>query len=321
MKTILITAIGGDIAQAVATVIREARPDYRLVGVDAQERHGGTLFVDAFYTVPGATDKNYLSAIRSVIEKESVHIVLPISEPELAALGPVQPQLKELLWLTCGETVITTGLDKLATASRLEHLGLPVPWTVPVAAGYPPEYPCILKSRTGSGSRSVFTVVDKEDAEYLVKRHPDAIYQELLQPAKREVTCAVFRAKDGRVATLQMLRRLVGGLTGWAQVIDDAATFDMCRSIAEGLDLRGSMNVQLRLTEKGPRVFEINPRFSSTTLMRHRLGFRDAVWALDDLEGREFQIPEISPGSIVVRVQNAALLATAAGQPQQESHA
>lgn len=314
MKTLLITAIGGDIAQGVAAVIRETRPDYRLVGVDMHERHGGTLFVDAFHKVPVATDKDYLPAIKSVVEKESVGIILPVSEPELAVLAQVQHQFDGIAWLTCGKVVVATGLDKLATARCLESLGLPVPWTYPVVAGFPSEYPCILKNRAGSGSRSVFTVLDREDAEYLVKRYPDAIYQELLQPAEREVTCAVFRARDGRVTTLQLLRKLVGGFTGWAQVINDGDTADMCKVIAEGLDLRGSMNVQLRLTDNGPRVFEINPRFSSTTLMRHRLGFSDAAWALDDLEGRAFQIPEILPGSIVVRVQNAALIGRVTGK-------
>lgn len=33
MKTVLITGIGGDIAQGVATILRESRPDLRLIGV------------------------------------------------------------------------------------------------------------------------------------------------------------------------------------------------------------------------------------------------------------------------------------------------
>ena len=42
MKTILITGIGGDISQGVATILRENRPDLRLIGVDMHEQHGGT---------------------------------------------------------------------------------------------------------------------------------------------------------------------------------------------------------------------------------------------------------------------------------------
>lgn len=80
----------------------------------------------------------------------------------------------------------------------------------------------------------------------------------------------------------------------------------MCMRIAEGLNLHGSMNVQLRLTDKGPRVFEINPRFSSTVLMRHRLGFSDVIWAIEEAEGKDIDFPIIPMNTVMVRVQAAA---------------
>ncbi len=67
------------------------------------------------------------------------------------------------------------------------------------------------------------------------------------------------------------------------------------------------MNVQLRLTDKGPRVFEINPRFSSTVLMRHRLGYCDVLWAMEEVEGRAVTYPKIAKDKIMVRVQTAAI--------------
>jgi len=65
------------------------------------------------------------------------------------------------------------------------------------------------------------------------------------------------------------------------------------------------MNVQLRLTDVGPRVFEINPRFSSTVLMRHRMGFTDVLWMLDELEGKRVEFPIVAKNQILVRVQEA----------------
>jgi carbamoyl-phosphate synthase large subunit len=85
----------------------------------------------------------------------------------------------------------------------------------------------------------------------------------------------------------------------------------MCARIAEGLDLRGSMNVQLRLTDEGPRVFEINPRFSSTVLMRHRMGFSDVLWAIEEAEGKVISYPAIAKNKTMVRVQVAAIFDTA----------
>jgi carbamoyl-phosphate synthase large subunit len=146
------------------------------------------------------------------------------------------------------------------------------------------------------------------EADYFAQRDPEAIYQEYLEPDDREVTCAVYRARDGRIAVLQLLRRLVGGFTGWARVIRDDTVEAMCRRAAEALDLRGSMNVQLRLTADGPRIFEINPRFSSTVLMRHRIGFSDVVWTLDELAGRAIEFPAPPEGTIVVRTQGAAIV-------------
>lgn len=307
-NVVLITGIGGDISQGVATILRESRPDLRLIGADVHEQHGGHLFVDRFCLVPKASAPDYLRTIAELVRAHRVDTIIPMTEPELAATLPVSEAIPGVKWITAGERVVRTGLDKLETARALAGMGIPVPWTRPVSEGPPVAYPCILKNRSGSGSRAVFTVAGREDADYLAKRYPDAVFQELLEPADREVTCAVYRRRNGEVSTLLMLRRLMGGFTGWARVIEDQEASRMCEAIAQGLDLRGSMNVQLRLTDKGPRVFEINPRFSSTVLMRHRLGFTDVLWALDEAEGKPVAFPELPQGRIMVRVQGASVI-------------
>lgn len=304
-KAVLITGIGGDISQGVATILREERPDLHLIGVDTHEQHGGHKFVDCFDRVPAASATGYLAAIKTIVVQHSVAMVIPMSEPELAATRPFEELAPGVQWVTAGDQVVVAGLDKLETVHALTRLGLPVPWTVPVSEGRPVSFPCVLKNRFGSGSRAVFVVADEEDAAYLVPRYPEAIFQELLEPVEREVTCAVYRRRDGKVASLLMLRRLTGGFTGWAKVIKDDETSRMCERIADGLDLRGSMNIQLRLTDKGPRVFEINPRFSSTVLMRHRLGYTDVLWAIDEAEGKSVSFPSLPENQIMVRVQGA----------------
>jgi carbamoyl-phosphate synthase large subunit len=306
-KVVLLTGVGGDISQGVAAILRECWPDLYLIGSDTYAEHGGQRYVDYFVTVPPADHPDYLDSIRAIVRERDVNIVIPMSEPELAATIPFLELAPGVSWLTAGSRVVEIGLDKLKTAIALEEMGVPGPWTVPVTDDPPPCYPCILKSRLGSGSRSVFLVNDEEDAAYLSKRHPNSIYQELLLPADREVTCAVYRNREGEIASLLMLRRLTGGFTGWAKVIEDKETSEMCRRIAEGLDLKGSMNIQLRLTDDGPRVFEINPRFSSTVLMRHRLGFSDVIWAMSELEEKRVNFPILSEGMTLVRTQDAVI--------------
>ena len=307
-SVVLITGIGGDISQGVATILRECRKDLRLVGVDVHLQHGGKLFVDFYETIPSASDPDYLTVIKLIIEKYQVDIFVPMTEPELSVLQPffhsIFPGVK---WITAGTEVVAAGLDKLATIKVLEQLELPVPWTVPVRDGSPLGYPCILKNRYGSGSRAVFELQNDEDANYFRKRYPNAIFQEMLEPADREVTCAVYRGLDGTVYSLLMLRRLTGGFTGWAKIISNNEITLMCERIAIGLNLKGAMNIQLRLTDQGPRVFEINPRFSSTVLMRHRLGFTDFLWAIEEAEGKRIDYLPVPSNKIMVRIQEAAI--------------
>jgi len=57
--------------------------------------------------------------------------------------------------------------------------------------------------------------------------------------------------------------------------------------LAVKLNLIGSINVQLRMNDNLPKIFEINPRFSSTVLFRHLFGFKDLEWSIKDLFGEK----------------------------------
>ena len=307
-NVVLITGIGGDISQGVATILRECRKDLCLVGVDVHLQHGGKLFVDFYETIPNASDPDYLMALEQIMEKYQVDIFVPMTESELSILQPFFHSIfSSVKWIIAGTEVVAAGLDKLDTIKVLERLGLPVPWTIPVGDGIPKGYPCILKNRYGSGSRAVFELHNYKDAAYFRKRYPNAIFQQMLEPADREVTCAVYRRSDGAVYSLLMLRRLTGGFTGWAKIISNKEVTQMCERIAIGLNLKGAMNIQLRLTDQGPRVFEINPRFSSTVLMRHRLGFTDLLWAIEEAEGKGINYLAVPNNKITVRIQEAAI--------------
>ena len=83
MKTILITGIGGDIAQSIATIIRDKYTKVQLIGVDMDLKHAGSLFVDKIFQVPAAIEKDYLDNIREIIANHSVDLVIPVSYTHL----------------------------------------------------------------------------------------------------------------------------------------------------------------------------------------------------------------------------------------------
>jgi carbamoyl-phosphate synthase large subunit len=309
MTTVLITAIGGDIAQSVATIVRDTFPSWRLLGTDLQARHGGALFVDELGLAPSAADAAYVDWLQRLIADEKVDICIPMSEAELSRLTQPGCFLPNVKMAMVNAKAIAIGNDKLDTANFLRSIGCPAPWTVAAdSSALDVALPCIFKPRRGAGSRSVFICNTRAELDFYRERHPDGIFQELLLPADREVTCTVYRQRSGETVVLQLLRTLVGGFTGWAQVIDDAAIREQCVLLAQALELQGSINVQLRLTDDGPRIFEINARFSSTALMRHRMGFQDVVWTLRELLDEPVAFFNPPQGTTAVRIQGAALL-------------
>jgi carbamoyl-phosphate synthase large subunit len=309
-KNVLITAIGGDIAQGIAAILRQSFSDWRLTGIDVHSRHSGSLFVDRFQEAPRASDPAYEDALKTIVNRDAIDLVIPMSEAELRLLSSKgHSEIGGAGLLMASRLAIEVGADKLRTAQFLESIGVPAPWTE-LAENFLSQkhLPCIFKPRRGAGSKAVFRCETAEEVAFYRQRHADAIVQELLLPGDQEVTCGVFRTGDGRTAVVQLLRTLTGGFTGWAQVIDDPEVFSQCLRLAEALDLRGSINVQLRITAKGPRVFEINPRFSSTVLMRHQMGFCDLIWSIQDLMGESIQFFSPHAGTTAVRLQGAQLL-------------
>jgi carbamoyl-phosphate synthase large subunit len=309
IKTLLITAIGGDIAQATVDIIRKKRHDIKIIGTDTQIRHAGSLFVDCFEEIPSANHSNYLSVIKSLIKKFNVDVLLPMSEAELSIFCDIDKKIDDCIIVHCGKKGLEIGLDKLKTNQFLQSINALYPWTKLVSeANSDIEMPCIIKPKTGSGSKNISIIEDKIDFKYFKQKYPDYIFQELLKPSTQEITCAVYRSKEKKVYVLPMLRELTGGATGWATVINNQNIIELCTDIANKLDVFGSINIQLINTSKGAYVFEINPRISSTVGMRNLIGFNDVVWLIDEIEGKNVLKPNIDVDKILTKIHLPKLM-------------
>jgi len=170
MKTVLITGIGGDIAQSIATILAESRPEFKLIGTDISTRHAGYLLVDEVFIMPIATSEMYLDSIRTLIKEQSVDIVIPTNEQELSVFDPLIDELGGDRCITAGVRVLNIGLDKLKTNKFIASLGIPVPWTVLAGKNKPLKFPCIFKARSGSGSKNIFKVDSQNEVSFRITR-------------------------------------------------------------------------------------------------------------------------------------------------------
>ena len=290
---ILVTASGGDIAQSVAKILRRIDWIGHIIGTDASSDNAALHFVDSLHTVPKAESPEYLTRLANIADKERVDFIIPVSEPELRVLWNAQHNqgCGPARLVVPGGKAVPVCMDKFDTVEFLKSHRIDMPWTVLTSHSAPIQFPCVLKDRWSWGSRNLQIIDDADSASFFAKRRHNAIFQEKLLPSDQEYTCGIFRGRKGNVSTIIFKRSLIGGHTGKGAVVNDKEIEDLCRRVALVLDLRGSINLQLIKTEKGPIPFEINPRFSSTVMFRELLGFRDVLWSLLDLLGIDFSMP------------------------------
>jgi carbamoyl-phosphate synthase large subunit len=310
-NTMLITGCGGDIALTLARIARKTGIARRLIGCDIHTDHAGIAFFDVCEVTPGANDSTYLNALERLIAKHDVDAVVPMSEAELARLlaaGSIQ-SFAGVPVVGANPLAVEIGLDKYATYQRLAARGLGVPWTRIVGQEPPRAFPCILKPRSGQGGKGLRIVENEIEAEFIAKSRTGDLWQEWLLPDDQEYTCGLYRDPMGETRTIILRRRLQGGLTSRAEVVVSAQIEALLYGVADVLELSGSINVQLRQTTNGPKVFEINPRFSSTVGFRHKLGFRDFIWSLHDRCGLAIETYHPpAPGTRMYRCANEIII-------------
>jgi len=288
---ILITGFAGDIAQSIVRIVRSEYKDCQIIGCDTNLNPFVASMADASFTSPPAISDSYIQFILNVCKSEKIDLIIPTTEAEIEIYSNNDIKIAAKI-LIANKLAIEVGLDKFKTSQFLSQLGNFAPRTYLEFDSIDFDFPMILKPRRGRGSRNVFTCSTQEEVDFYEMRIESPVYQELLQPSNMEVTCGIYSTGNGQSLSIQLLRRLSGGRTHWAQVIQNQDITKLCSKIAEKLELKGAINVQLIVTDEGPKVFEINPRYSSTVEMRHELGFTDLIWGINETMGRPAKIIE-----------------------------
>jgi len=299
---LLITGCCGDIGLELGRIARASAIAPRLIGCDVKTTLEEDDIFDVCVTVPRADDSTYLDSLERIALRHDIDAIIPMSEAEIARLardGSLS-RFRGRDVIAANPQAVDIGLDKIKTNEMLLAAGLPAPWTLVVENGLPPAFPCILKPRQGQGSKGLQRVFDRASAQELAATHTGYIWQELILPDDAEFTCGLYRGRRGEIRTIAFRRQLKGGITRTAEVVEDSDINALLHAIAEVLMLEGAINVQLRMDSQGPKVFEINPRFSSTVGFRHLLGFQDFLWSMTERQGGA--LPPYHPPQVGTRV-------------------
>ena len=284
---ILVTGCGGDIGQSIGKILKANKKFKKVIGCDLNFNHAGKFIFDEIHILPKCSEPGYLESLKAVVEEEEIDIIIPMSEPELRFFNEIsiEEELFERVIVMANKRAMDIGFDKYMTAQFLKSNSLPFPITTILNQLQDPILPIVIKSREGAGSKNLFIVTDCDDLPFYVKKFPNYIAQEFIGNDSVEYTCGLFRSRKKEIRQIIFRRKLMGGFSGFGFYEENQAISNLLNNLAQLLDLNGSINVQLRMTEKGPCIFEINPRFSSTVMFRDLMGFNDVIWSIENALG------------------------------------
>ena len=286
---ILVTGCGGDIGQSIGKMLLKASYTKNLFGIDISNKNAAQFIYPNFSIGLPFGHPDYLLMLEQFIEKHNIDLIIPISEPELRFFSKLNilETIGRAKMLTASSLALEIGFDKFKTAEFLKNENLPFPKTfLAESLKDIDEFPVILKSKTGSGSKDIYKINSMNEFLFHTRNSlGDYVVQEFINSENGEYTCGLFRSREGEIRSLILKRELTGGYSGYGEVVENSDVTALLKELAVKLNLVGSVNVQLRMTNSLPKVFEINPRFSSTVLFRYLFGFKDLEWSIKDLFG------------------------------------
>lgn len=288
---ILVTGCGGDIGQSLGKILLKSKYTKNLFGIDISDKNAAQFIFPNFSVGLRFAKTDYFDQLEAFVKNNNIDIVIPIAEPELRNFSEknMLDHIGTAKMITASAKALEIGFDKYKTAEFLKAEGLPFPKTeLAKDVNTITTFPVILKSRTGSGSKDIYKINSMDEFLFHTRNNIEAyVVQEFITDENGEFTCGLYRSSKGEIRSQIFKRELHGGYSGYGEVVEDETITSLLEELAVKIELVGSINVQLRIKEHSPKIFEINPRFSSTVLYRHLFGFEDLIWSIEDLLGLE----------------------------------
>ena len=294
--TVLVTGVGDTVGQALVKTARHSALPCRVMGMDRDEHAVGLQWVDKAFVLPHCSQVGpYLVETRRICAEEGVRLILPGSEKELELLSQQAETLREetgAIVVASPPEVLRIAMNKWETCRFLEGAGLNFPGYAKADAPDQIErliekvgFPLFAKPCRGTGARGVMKIESRKDLDAVRAVDVEMVVQEYLQPDEEEYSVEAFTLKNGRQVGTICYRRgqLIAGDTYKARILSHPAVEAEALAIAKALRPSGPCNIQLRMTERGPVAFEINPRFSGGVSMRAHFGYNEVEMAIRDL--------------------------------------
>ena len=284
-----VSGTGGGVGQSILKAL--VKTDYEAVALDAEPLGAGLYTTLISHLIPYANSPNFVDTILEICRKENISYYFPGLDAELPILTKAVERFKAagITLVVSSPDVVNLSDNKLLTYDVLSKHGIIVPETHDMATTNPNtiplSYPFILKEREGGArSQNLYLIKNKEQLDGLITRGVDFsnyVAQEYIEGD--EYTCGSINFDGECMGVIVMRRILRDGDTYKCFSVKNEVIEAEVRKIMTAIKPFGACNVQLRLKNAKPYVFEINARCSGTTGARALCGFNEPKMILDYL--------------------------------------
>ena len=297
---VLVTGAGGPAGRALAAQLKSR--GIPVLGTDIRELPAGAGVT--VVPVPPASDPDMVSALRRLVVREGINLVIPTVSDELPQVAAFRAAFGPSVRVIIGDPgPVALANDKLFTAWQLHAAGVPVP-----RFGVPSDFadagaamaalggPVVVKPRVSRGGRGVIVVDGSEKVDW--SHLPDGqIVQEFIPGAEYGPMVFGTSALSGIAPFTVVVEKteLAQGNVGNAVTtrrVEAAEAMDVgnvAMAAVHSLGLTGPVDVDVRRRADGtPVVLEVNARFGANSERAPEL--LDAVLA-------SFSLPSVNPAS------------------------
>lgn len=274
---VLVTGAGGPAGRAVAAQLK-AR-GIPVLGTDIRELPPDTGI--PVVSVPPASDPDMVPALRRLVVREGINLVIPTVSEELPQLAAFRAAFGAEVCVIIGDPgPVALANDKLFTAWHLQAAGVPVP-----RFGVPSDFagadaalaalggPVVVKPRVSRGGRGVLVIDGSEDVDW--RGLPDGqIVQEFVPGIEYGPMVFGTPPDNGAVPFVVVVEKtkLAHGNVGNAvttrrtEAGEASDVGNVALAAVRSLGLTGPVDVDIRRRADGsPVVLEVNARFGANS--------------------------------------------------------
>ncbi len=306
---ILITSVSRKVwlVEAFKDALKQEGIDGKVISTDVNNLSAGLYVSNRHYLVPPSSDQNFIPTILGICKKENIKLLIPTRDGELLLFAKNKEKFEKqgTHIMVSNPEIIEICNDKYRFYQFLTRNNIPTPKTyISEQISFPSaHYPLLVKSRYGSGSKSVFKVENEEELKLFINYVPNPVIQEFANG--KEYTIDLFADFKGKVLTVVPRERIETfcGESYKGKTIKGIKIIEYTKNLAEKLGTIGHITIQCIKNDAGIKFIEVNPRFGGGAILGIKSGANTPLLILRLINGKrlEPQIGEFKENLIMLR--------------------